>query len=234
MTVSIGYDPDLVAETAARFDLRKPNQDALDAIVQELAKADGNYVELVADLATGVGKTFLMSSLIDYLAAYGVRHVLVVTPGSTIQTKTIQNFDEAHVKYVAGAEHAPYVITPETFQRQAVGAALRNPDELKVFVFNVQQLIAPRGELSRKVRQADETLGAGLYDLLHGLDDLVIIADEHHIYHEKASAFSAAIRDLDPIALVGLTATPAQSDVDAGRVIYQYSCLLYTSPSPRD
>lgn len=164
-----------------------------------------------------------MSSLIDYLAAYGVRHVLVVTPGSTIQTKTVQNFDEAHAKYVAGAELAPYVITPESFQRQAAGTALRNPDELKVFVFNVQQLIAPRGELSRKVRQADETLGAGLYDLLHGLDDLVIIADEHHIYHEKAAAFSAAIRDLDPVALVGLTATPAQSDVDAGRIVYQYS-----------
>ncbi|MDN4648379.1 DEAD/DEAH box helicase [Curtobacterium sp. PsM8] len=223
MTVSIKYDQDLVAEAAARFDLRKPNQDALDAIVQELARADGNYVELVADLATGVGKTFLMSSLIDYLAAFGVRHVLVVTPGSTIQTKTIQNFDEAHVKHVAGAELAPYVITPESFQKQVVGAALKNPEELKVFVFNVQQLIAPRGELSRKVRQADETLGAGLYDLLRGLDDLVIIADEHHLYHEKASAFSAAIRELDPVALVGLTATPAQSDVDAGRVVYQYS-----------
>lgn len=52
MTVSIGYDPDLVAEIAARFDLRKPNQDALDAIVQELAKADGSFVELVADLVS--------------------------------------------------------------------------------------------------------------------------------------------------------------------------------------
>ena len=49
MTVSIGYDPDLIAEIAARFDLRKPNQDALDAIVQELAKADGSFAELVAD-----------------------------------------------------------------------------------------------------------------------------------------------------------------------------------------
>lgn len=223
MTVTISYDPDLVAEVSARFDLRPPNQAALDVVVRHLADADGEFLELVADLATGVGKTFLMSSLVDYLAAQGVRHVLVVTPGTTIQNKTVQNFDEAHAKYVAGAELTPYVITPETFQRQAVGAALRNPDELKVFVFNVQQLIAPKGDLSRKVRRPDETLGAGLYDMLHGLDDLVIIADEHHIYHEQAKKFSAAIRDLNPVALVGLTATPAQSDVDADRVIYQYS-----------
>ncbi|MBG0716996.1 DEAD/DEAH box helicase family protein [Microbacterium sp. 2C] len=221
--VSIAYDLDLIAEIAARFDLRTPNRKALGDIVRKLADVNGSYVEMVADLATGVGKTYLMSALVDYLAAQGVRHVLVVTPGSTIQAKTVANFDEAHAKYVAGAELVPYIITPESFQRQAVGAALRNPDELKVFVFNVQQLIAPRGELSRKVRQADETLGAGLYDLLHGLDDLVIIADEHHLYHEKAKAFSAAIRDLNPVALVGLTATPDQSDIDAGRIVSQYS-----------
>ena len=32
---------------------------------------------MIADLATGVGKTFLMSSLIEYLATQGVRHVHV-------------------------------------------------------------------------------------------------------------------------------------------------------------
>lgn len=78
-----------------------------------------------------------MSSLIEYLALQGVRHVLVVTPGSTIQRKTLANFDEASTKYVAGADIAPYIVTPDNFQAASVGTVLRDPNRLKVFVFNV-------------------------------------------------------------------------------------------------
>ncbi|KGN41048.1 hypothetical protein N801_09735 [Knoellia aerolata DSM 18566] len=175
----------------------------------------------MADLATGVGKTFLMSSLIDYCATQGVRHVLVVTPGSVIQAKTLANFDQASTKFVAGADHEPFIITPENFRSASVSTALRDEEVLKVFVFNVHQLISPGRKNSRKVRETDENLGDALYDYLRKSDDLLVISDEHHIYHKDATAFSGAIRDLSPFALVGLTATPAESDLP--KVVFQYT-----------
>ncbi|MBE0975685.1 hypothetical protein IH776_31415, partial [Escherichia coli] len=109
------------------------------------------------------------------------RHVLVVTPGSTIQRKTLANFDAASAKYVAGADIAPFVVTPDNFQAANVGSVLRNPHRLKVFVFNVQQLIRPTDKVSRKVRSEDENLGDALYSHLENADDLFVIADEHHV-----------------------------------------------------
>jgi type III restriction enzyme len=220
MPVDIRYNEALIEEIAARFDLRDPNKRALAALVQRLSDGFG-YQELVADLATGVGKTFLMSSLIEYLATGGVRHVLVVTPGSTIQRKTLENFDAASAKYVPGADITPFIVTPENFRSASVSAALRDPNRLKVFVFNVQQLIRPTDKVSRKVRDEDENLGDALYSHLEAADDLFVIADEHHVYHEKAAAFSAAIRDLHPVALVGLTATPDKADY--AKVAFQYT-----------
>lgn len=221
MAVDITYDEALIEEIAARFDLRDPNKNALATIVQRIAGGSAGFQEMVADLATGVGKTFLMSSLIEYLAQQGVRHVLVVTPGSTIQRKTLANFDAASAKYVAGADIAPFIVTPDNFQAANVGSVLRNPQRLKVIVFNVQQLIRPTDKVSRKVRSEDENLGDALYSHLENADDLFVIADEHHVYREKAKAFSAAIRDLNPVALIGLTATPDKDDY--ARVVFQYT-----------
>lgn len=221
MALDITYDEALIEEIAARFDLRDPNKNALATIVQRIADGSSGFQEMVADLATGVGKTFLMSSLIEYLAQQGVRHVLVVTPGSTIQRKTLANFDAASAKYVAGADIAPSIVTPDNFQAANVGSVLRNPQRLKVFVFNVQQLIRPTDKVSRKVRSEDENLGDALYSHLENADDLFVIADEHHVYREKAKAFSAAIRDLNPVALIGLTATPDKDDY--AKVVFQYT-----------
>lgn len=221
MTVEISYDYALIEEIAARFDLREPNKRALDAVVRKIAEAGGSYTEMVADLATGVGKTFLMSSLVEYLAQQGVRNILIVTPGSTIQRKTLANFDGASGKYVVGADIEPFIVTPENFRAANVGLVLRDPQRLKVFIFNVQQLLRPTANASRKVRSEDENLGNALYDHLGAAQDLVVISDEHHVYHVKATAFSAAIRDLHPLALVGLTATPDNSDY--GKIVFQYT-----------
>lgn len=221
MPVDITYDDGLLDEIAARFDLRDPNKRALKAVVKAIEDAGGVYREMVADLATGVGKTFLMSSLIDYLAQQGVRHVLVVTPGDVIQGKTLANFDAASAKYVAGAEHEPVIVTPDNFAIGSAATALGNPHELKVFVFNVQQLIKPTVKASRKVRKHNEEFGDDLYGYLQDADDLFVISDEHHVYNENAAAYSSAIRDLQPNALIGLTATPDKADYD--KIVFQYS-----------
>jgi len=214
----IAYDEGLVDEIAAAMTLRRPNAEALGAVAEAIESGDGG--EFVCDLATGVGKTYLAAALIDYLARQGVRNVLFVTPGTTIQTKTIANFTPGSPKFVAGAEVEPLLITAENFARGQVGDALHDDDILKLFVFNVQQLINPTANTSRRTRVDDEFIGGALYDHLREADDLVVIADEHHVYNAKAKAFRAAITELGPRALIGLTATPDESDLD--KVIYRY------------
>jgi len=215
----LAYDQGLIDEIASRMDLRAPNKAALAKIVENI-HAD-EFREVVCDLATGVGKTYLAAALVDYLAAQGIRNVLVVTPGKTIQDKTIANFTPGSPKYVPGGDFQPLLITAENFSRGQVGDALHEPAALKLFVFNVQQLIRPAANMSRKVREVDEFIGGDLYSHLQSADDLVIIADEHHVYRGQAQVFSSAIRDLKPRALIGLTATPDAADEP--KVIYRYS-----------
>ena len=49
-----------------------------------------------------------------------------------------------------------------------MGSALDDAETLKLFVFNVQQLIRPTAKTSRRVRSFDETLGEDLYAHLRG------------------------------------------------------------------
>ncbi|OMH29285.1 hypothetical protein BKD30_00915 [Tersicoccus phoenicis] len=201
------------------MDLRTPNKAALSRIVGEIH--DDGFHEVVCDLATGVGKTYLAAAVVEYLAAQGIRNILVVTPGRTIQDKTIANFSPGSPKHVPGADHQPLLITAENFSRGQVGDALHDSGTLKLFVFTVQQLIRPAANTSRRVRELDEFIGGDLYSHLQSADDLVVIADEHHVYRSQAKAFSSAIRDLNPRALIGLTATP--DPADESKVIYRYS-----------
>ena len=221
MTDWLPYDAELVGSIAATMDLRRPNAEALDELAKQVANGDGR--EVIADLATGVGKTYLAAGLIDYLARKGVRNVLIVTPGTTILSKTIRNFTPGDSKYVGGAEVEPLLITADNFARGEVGDALHDSRRLKLFVFNVQTLISPTQKASRKAREDNESIGTALYTHLQDADDLVVIVDEHHVIRERAERFNAAVHDLGARAVVGLTATPDPADVRAGKVVYQYS-----------
>ncbi|TBL41482.1 hypothetical protein EYA84_06265 [Verrucosispora sp. SN26_14.1] len=215
----LSYRSELVDEIASRMDLRPPNKAAVAKIIEGISVDD--YREVVCDLATGVGKTYITVALIEYLAAQGVRNILVVTPGKTIQDKTVANFTPGNAKYIPGGEARPLLITVENFALGQVGDALHDPDTLKLFVFNVQQLIRPSATMSRRVRKLDEFIGTDLYNHLQRANDLVVIADEHHVYRSQAEKFSSAVRDLRPRALIGLTATP--DPADESKVIYRYS-----------
>jgi len=218
--MSIIYDPDLVANVAHFLDLRTPNIAALDKIAQHLETAEDG-AELVADLATGVGKTFIAGGLLDYLAESGVRNVVIVTPGSTIQRKTIDNLTPGHPKYLRGLRCNPLVITLDDLERGAVAAALEDENRFKVFVFTVQSLLRPDTKDARRAHRAHETLGQALYEYLQAADDLIVIADEHHVYYSgSAKRFQAAIDELHPVAMIGLTATPDASSED--KVVYRY------------
>lgn len=216
----VSYDVALLDELSARFDLRKPNDQALRKIVENIQSE--SFREVVCDLATGVGKTYITAALIEYLAIQGKRNILIVTPGKTIQEKTINNFTPGHPKYIAGGDFTPTLITAENFRRGGVGDVLHDESALKLFVFNVQQLTRPTDANSgKKTHEINEYIGSTLYEHLQQADDLVVIADEHHVYNGQAKVFSASIRDLTPRALVGLTATPDAQDKD--KVIYRYS-----------
>ena len=233
--LNISFDSDILESISAEFDLRAPNKEALRQLVFTL---DGDYdpaVMQVLNLATGVGKTYLMAAFVEYLRRQGVGNVVIVTPGKTVQAKTVQNFTPGSPRYIAGSPVPPEVVTPQDYSawiaRQNGAARLSFGREVPVlaFIFNIQQLIAPKeaegdthgatqDAMRRKPRRFDENAGV-LFDYLKNLDDLVVIADESHLYGSSAVAFNAALKELDPAAAIGLTASV---DKKTDHVIYEY------------
>lgn len=233
--LNISFDSDLLESISSEFDLRAPNKEALRQLVFTL---DGDYepsIMQVLNLATGVGKTYLMAAFVEYLRRQGVGNVVIVTPGKTVQAKTVQNFTPGSPRYITGSVVPPEVVTPQDYSawvaRQNGAAQLSFGREVPIlaFIFNIQQLIAPKSTegdthgntqdaMRRKPRRFDENAGV-LFDYLKSLDDLVVIADESHLYGSSAIAFNAALKELDPAATIGLTASV---DKKSDHVIYQY------------
>jgi type III restriction enzyme len=219
------FDGDRVEAIAARLDLRQPNREALESVVATLAQhydLDGNEppFECVVDVATGVGKTYIMAAGIEYLAVDGVRDFAVVAPGRTILDKTVANFTPGSPKsLLGGMEVTPVVITSDNFATPAMRAAMDDPDQVKLYIFTVQALLKPETKVGRKTHKFQEGLGTAFYAHLQSLDRLVVFADEHHMYY--GPKFSATVRELNPWALVGLTATPAKG-TPPEQIVYRY------------
>ncbi len=218
-------DEDLLAAISARLDLREPNRRAVETLAAELRQhylVDGRPppFEGVIDSATGVGKTYILAGAIEYLAAGGIRNFAVITPGRTILDKTVANFTPGSSKsLLGGMDVSPVVVTSENFNTAAMRSAMDDPTDVKLFIFTVQALTRPTTETGRKTHKFQEGLGRAFYDHLNAQDDLVIFADEHHCYY--GPGFSAAVRDLTPWALVGLTATPHKK-TPPEQIIYRY------------
>lgn len=216
----IVYDNALVRQIATTLDLREPNRRALDKIAEAMESAPWG-AELIADLATGVGKTYIAGGLLDYLQEQGVRNVVIITPGSTIQRKTVANLTPGHPKYLRGLQSRPVVITLDDVETGTVGQALRDPDKFKVFVLTVQSLLRPDTKDNRRAHRPHEMLGEALSAYLATRHDLVVIADEHHTYFgSTAKRFQAAIEALQPTIVVGLTATPHPASEQ--HIVFQY------------
>jgi type III restriction enzyme len=219
------FDLGRIESIASRLELREPNKEALESIVfastrhYEIDREPPPF-EAVADIATGVGKTYVLASLVEYLAQDGVRNFAVIAPGRTILTKTVGNFTAGHPRsLLAGMEVRPIVITSDNFATPAMRAAMEQSDEVKLYVFTVQALLKPESKIGRKTHKFQEGLGAAFYAHLQGLTDLVVFADEHHTYY--GPAFSTAIRELRPRMLIGLTATPHKK-TPTDQIVYRY------------
>jgi len=219
------FDLDLIAAIAARLELREPNREAVESIAAVVAE---HYdidkkpppFEGVVDVATGVGKTYILAGAIEYFAAQGTRNFAVIAPGRTILEKTESNFSPGHPKsLLGGMEVKPVVITSENFASAAMRNAMEDPDQVKLYVFTVQSLTKPGTKQGRKTHDFNESLGEAFYEALRSADDLIVFADEHHTYF--GPKFSEAVHQLEPRVLIGLTATPHKKTPDE-QIIYRY------------
>lgn len=232
MALHVSYDENLVEELSSRFDLRTPNREALTQLVKRLDA--GEYTpldQLMLDLATGVGKTFVIAAFIEYLNRQGHHNVMVVTPNTVVQDKTVRDFSHGSERYIDGFTRPPVMVTPDNAQGFALAESTRSiftTDEASMlYVFNVQQLFPPKdggksqatGQEAqrRKTWRWQEEYGS-LMDHLRSLDDLVVIVDEAHLFGSTAKVYRSALEELLPQVTVGLTASPGKKDV----IVYRY------------
>ncbi len=202
---------DALQGIAARLDLRDPNYRAVETLAirfdEHFDRGGQPPFEGIIDSATGVGKTYILAAAIEYYAAVGVRNFAVIAPGRTILDKTVANFTPGHAKsLLEGMDVEPVVITSDNFNTAAMRAAMEDPEQVKLFIFTVQALLKPTTDAGRKTHKFQEGLGKAFYQHLDDLEDLIVFADEHHVYFGEK--FSEAVRGLTPRAIVGLTATP--------------------------
>ncbi|MEV5678935.1 DEAD/DEAH box helicase family protein [Streptomyces sp. NPDC052179] len=211
------FQPELLDQVAHRLTLREPNRKAIESV---LLRTSDHYdvqektepYECIVDSATGVGKTYVMAGLMEYLAGAETpaRNFLLLAPGRTIRDKSVLNFTAGNPKSLRRMLRSdPYVITADNFNTPATRTAIDDPTVTKLYIFTVQALTSATGE-GRATHVPLENLGTSFYDYLAQLDDLVILADEHHCY--RGPAFSRTIRDLKPQLVVGMTATPVRAD----------------------
>lgn len=232
MALHVTYDENLITELSSRFNLRTPNREALTTLVQRLDAGDYTPLgQLMLDLATGVGKTFVMAAFIEYLNRQGHRNVMVVTPNTVVQDKTVRDFSHGSERYIDGFHTPPTLVTPDNAQGFAIAESTRSlfttGDASMLYVFNVQQLFPPKdggksqatGQEAqrRKTWRWQEEYGS-LMDHLRSLDDLVVIVDEAHLFGSTAKVYRSALKELLPQATVGLTASPDKKD----DIVYRY------------
>jgi len=232
MALHVTYDENLIDELSSRFDLRTPNREALSSLIHRLDS--GNYSplgQLTLDLATGVGKTFVMAALIEYLNRQGYRNIMVVTPTTVVQGKTVRDFSYGSERYIDGFHTSPVLITPENPQGFVTAENSRSVfasgAASMLYVFNVQQLFPPKNSgksvatgkeaQRRKTWRWQEEYGS-LMDHLRSLDDLVVIVDEAHLFGSTAKVYRSALEELLPQTTIGLTASPDKND----DIVYKY------------
>lgn len=221
----LNVDSNLAAEIRHRLTLRDPNFVAVESVVNVVSQhydvENGDSpLEVIVDSATGVGKTYIMAGVLEYFAgkADPARNFLLLAPGRTIRDKSVNNFTPGHPKSINRLLRSnPFVVTKDNFASPATLAVMRDPGRTKLYIFTVQALTSASGD-GRETHEYLEELGGSFYSYLSQLDDLVVMADEHHCY--RGPAFTRTIANLNPEIVVGVTATPDRADEDL--VVYRY------------
>lgn len=180
----------------------------------------------VFHLATGVGKTRLMGSILSYLYRSGQStNALILAPRTAIIDRLERLAQATAAKYLF--LDPAFVPEPNLCFRGNLDSFKPRDDAFNVFILSPQSISGG----DRRFGRAREFRGASLEEYLRTCDDLVVFTDEaHHLGADDEAAWAAAIAGLKPRLHFGLTATPK-----AGvNVLYSYdltTCLqegLYT------
>src|SRR3954447_18872893 len=151
-------DTDRIEAIASALDLRRPNREALESIAwtswHHFASGRPAPFEGVVDSATGVGKTYIMASALDYFAGSGTRNFAIVCPGRTILNKTVEQFTAGSERsLLGGMDVEPVVVTADNFDSAAMRALMDDEDEVKLYVFTVQSLVRPTTKVGKRTHK---------------------------------------------------------------------------------
>lgn len=209
---------DLVAivVVAKRLDLREPNREAVESIAFELARYfDLEHrpapFEAVVDSATDMGKTYIFAGAFEYPAlAEGVRTFILIAPSRIILETSVAQLTPGNPKSITNSTNAPLLMaTADNFNSPSMAADTEDDSRVRLFTFTVQSLLKPTTKAGRRTRDFQEGVGSKLYQEVREASDLVVFGDEHLAYYGRQ--VSAAGQELEPWALIGLTATPHKS-----------------------
>lgn len=226
--------------------LRKPQQEALEAFHNTLTKADenlsemsveklnnifrekfptwkynSNHLEFTFHLATGVGKTRLIGSLIAYLhLASESKNFLIVSPRTEIIRKFLAELQPSHKKYIFVSQALVDYPQIYTANSQIADQTLFSDNSgLNIWVLSPQAFTARNA----KIKERNEHSKYSLVEHLQQLDDLVIFFDEsHHLNSDSAemSVWKEELSKLKPKFIMGTTASVNEGD--EVNVIYSY------------
>src|SRR2546421_8697695 len=79
-----------------KLELRQPNKEAVQTFLEHYYNPQNSpekLSEFILSVATGVGKTYIIAAILNYLAeAEKTTNFLIVAPGKIIREKSINNF----------------------------------------------------------------------------------------------------------------------------------------------
>lgn len=132
-------DDALLARIKGQFELRTPNFEAVESVAIAISEfldvnQESDTYTCIVDAATGVGKTFVMAGLIEYLSQErGWRNFIIVTPGVIVRDKTIANFTHGNDRSLVDCISLPVeVITSENFNKTSTATLMDDTNNIKV------------------------------------------------------------------------------------------------------
>ncbi|CAG8610276.1 8298_t:CDS:1, partial [Ambispora leptoticha] len=135
-----------------KLELRQPNKEAVQTFLEHYYNSENNpekLSEYILSVATGVGKTYIIATILNYLTeTEKITNFLIVAPGKIIREKTINNFSLNKPNSLADkiTIKPPYIIDIKNFHT----AKTTDKNSVKLFIFTVQSLTQAKGKTARK------------------------------------------------------------------------------------
>lgn len=202
------------------------------------------------EMATGSGKTLLMgATILDLYKQKGIRHFLIISPNTTLNDKTIKNFQVPQFSkksvWANDTRLKINVITSEDY-REETGMFYNENADINIYIFNIGKFFEVGGESSDDtmkgkpyVKRPIETtrwkdISGKTISFMEFLrqESLAIITDEAHHYQNikvegvqgNKSSFEV-IKELEPEIVLEFTATAIENIANKRmqKIIYKYS-----------